>query len=91
MNKGMKYRHYKGGEYEFVCLAFRDVGVRATVYDLSLGTGMSSENEIESVVVYRALIDGTTWVRPAKEFFEIVRTAGGYDVPRFTPLLPKKE
>lgn len=84
----MRFKHYKGGEYEFVCLAFRDTGVSAQFVD-----GETAGPVIEPMVVYRALMDDTVWVRPAKEFFGDSPTAfplGTTPYPRFAPLVPPK-
>jgi hypothetical protein len=78
----MRFKHYKGGEYEFVCLAFRDTGTPSDPLMAPV---------IEPMVVYRRIVDGTTWVRPAAEFFGPVGLKHEPYLKRFTPLVPPKD
>ena len=85
MSQGMRFKHFKGGEYEFVCLAFHDTGCKA---EAPVGGYPQAEAVLEALVVYRALTDGTTWVRPAEEFFGVLPGSGMQ--PRFSPLPPPR-
>lgn len=64
------YRHHKGGQYKLI-----GVGVQ--------------ESDLSEVVIYQSLHDtpdfkkGTFWVRPLKNFSEII-TVDGKATPRFT-------
>ena len=65
------YRHYRGGLYEVV------------------GVGRI-EATLEEVVIYKSLYDSdfpkdSIWVRPIKEFFEVIEK-DGKTLSRFTPL-----
>lgn len=60
----MRYRHFKGGLYEYI------------------ETARHSETG-EPMVVYRALKDGTLWVRPSEMFWGWVEV-DGKTVHRFT-------
>lgn len=57
------YRHYGGGEYEVIGVAWL-------------------EASMEEVVVYKAAVDSTLWVRPVKDFLAEVKK-GGYIGRRF--------
>jgi hypothetical protein len=93
----MRFKHFKGGEYEFISLAFRETEIYAPraaggspfPYDGSADV----PRVIEAVVVYRNIDSGDIWVRPAREFFGDTSKATGvvsYDL-RFTPLVPPKK
>jgi hypothetical protein len=60
------YRHYGGGEYEVIGVAWL-------------------EASMEEVVVYKAVVDGTLWVRPVKDFLAQVEK-DGYSGPRFVKI-----
>jgi hypothetical protein len=90
----MKFRHYKGGEYEFVSIAFRATGA-------IVNGGTADQHEvIEAMAVYRHVASDTIWTRPAVEFFgpQEQQAPGmhylnyGPATPmRFTPLVPPKK
>jgi hypothetical protein len=53
-------------------------GLYEVLYEATL------ESDLSPMIVYRAVVNGTVWVRPREVFFELVEV-DGVRVPRFAP------